>query len=117
MPWVTINTAFGSISLNGTEGDGVITLVVGIIIGILVLTKKCLALVIISAITAAVLVYDFFNVSNSIDIDSDFASVSVGWGLIVATLSGIAAVVGSALMMQIQRAEKKTDAHIAGPSA
>ena len=52
---------------NGTEGDGIITLIGGVITGILVLTKKYLASVVVSAITAAVLVYDFFNVSNIVD--------------------------------------------------
>lgn len=109
MPWVTLSTAFGTISRSGTDGggDGIITLIGGVIIGILVLTKKYLASVIVSAITAAILVFDFFDISSSSDIDGDFGSVSVGWGLIVATLAGIAALVGSALMMQIQRAEKK----------
>ena len=100
MPWATLNTVFGSISVNGTEGDGIITLIGGVITGILVLTKKYLASVVVSAITAAVLVYDFFNVSNIVDSGGDFASISVGWGLIVATLAGIAAIVGSAMMMQ-----------------
>ena len=35
MPWVTVSTAFGSVSASGMEGDGVFTLVAGIVLGVL----------------------------------------------------------------------------------
>jgi hypothetical protein len=100
-PWATISFGFGQISVNGTDGDGQLTLIGGVAILILVVLSKYLASLILSGITAAVLVYDFFNISSSIDVGDDtFGSASVGWGIQLATVSAIVAVVASFLMMQ-----------------
>jgi hypothetical protein len=107
MPWATINTAFGSISINGTDGDGVITLVAGIIIGILVFRKKYLGSLLVSAAASCVLVYDFLNVSSNVAGESEFASASVGWGLIVGTIAGIGSTIASFILLRDARIDER----------
>jgi hypothetical protein len=100
-PWATISFGFGQISVNGTDGDGQLTLVGGVAILVLVILSKYLASLIVSVITAAVLVYDYFNIASSIDVGDDtFASAAVGWGIQLATVGAIVAAVASFLMMQ-----------------
>jgi hypothetical protein len=104
-PWATITFGFGQISVNGTDGDGQLTLIGGVAILLLVVFSKYLASLILSVITAAVLLYDYFNISSSIDVGDDtFASASVGWGIQLATVAAIVAVIASFLMMQRAKA-------------
>ena len=63
-PWVTVATVFGSISVSGTDGDGVITLAGGAVIALLIAVSKYTAATIVSILTAAVLLYDLVNVNG-----------------------------------------------------
>jgi hypothetical protein len=88
MPWVSVATGFGSVSVAGTDGDGVITLVAGIAAAILSAVRKRLAALIIFGVTALVAGYDVINVrQTAADVSTDFARASVGWGLWL-TLAG-----------------------------
>jgi hypothetical protein len=101
MPWATITTGFGQISVNGTDGDGQFTLIGGAGILVLVVLSKYLASLIVSVITAGILAYDYFNISSSIGLeDNEFASASVGWGIQLATIAAIVAVIASFLMVK-----------------
>lgn len=105
MRWATITTGFGQISANGTDGDGQFTLVGGAAILILVVLSKYLASLIVSVITAAILAYDYFNISSSIDLeDNEFATASVGWGIQLAAVAAIVAVIASFLMVRQSKA-------------
>lgn len=107
MPWATVTTVFGQISVNGTDGDGQLTIVGGIAMLILVAFSKYLAALIVSVITAGILVYDYFNISSSINVeDNEFASASVGWGIQLAAIAAIVAAVTSFLLMQQAKADK-----------
>jgi hypothetical protein len=111
LPWVTLHAVFiGSISKNGTEGDGVLTLLFGLatlLYGVTRLTARTLPKplvytpLVMAALTAAIALYDMVDVQSHIaDLESDaegLATASIGVGLwmvlIGAVLSAVAGVV------------------------
>jgi len=98
MPWATVKSVFGEINVSGTDGDGVLTLVGGVVVLVLVLAQKYLASLIVATVTAAVLIYDYLNITRSLDLDdNEFASASVGWGIQLATIGAVVAVIASFL--------------------
>jgi hypothetical protein len=91
MPWISVATAFGSVSVSGTEGDGVITLGAGIVAAVLSALRRRLAALIVFALTALVAGYDVVTVSQQAeDVTTDYVRASVGWGLWL-TLAGAVA--------------------------
>lgn len=104
MPWVTVKTAFGSVSRNGVEGggDGIITLVLGIALA--VLGYRLLAapsvpswdVVAVAGVLAAFGVFEFFSVQERIaDSASEFAVADVGTGIYAILVgAGVAFVAG-----------------------
>ena len=96
MPWVSISTGFGSITKNGIEGDGVITLIAGAVVLVLVFVGKYVGSLIVSALATALLIFEIVDVNRAIDdIDSDFATASVGWGLWLSTVGAVIALIAS----------------------
>lgn len=96
MPWVSVSTGFGSISKNGIEGDGVISLIAGAAVLVLVVVGRYLGSLIVSALTTALLVFEIVDVNRAIDdIGSDFATASVGWGLWLSAVGAIIALISS----------------------
>lgn len=99
LDWATVKSVFGEIGVAGTEGDGKLTLAGGVIIFLLLVNPsrtKATWAVVISLLSLAVSAYDFATVSDKAsNLDSDFATASVGMGLwaccagsVVATLAG-----------------------------
>ncbi len=89
MPWATVQTVFGSLSVAGTDGDGKITAIGGGVVLFLAFTRKYRAAAVIAALVLAGGVYDVINIS---DVDGDeFAHVSVGWGLWLMAIAAAAA--------------------------
>jgi hypothetical protein len=96
LPWASA----GSLSLAGTEGDGAITLFFGIVIGAAGvaiglrhgrLWASILACA-LGALTTITAVVDISNVSNQTELDDSFRlQVSVGSGLWLTLLTGVAA--------------------------
>lgn len=93
LPWVTVSTAFGTISVSGTEGDGVITLVCGVIAAALLVlgrgrkTAAILAML-VGGLVAAVGLYDLVNVSAAAADVNGLARASAGVGLWVTLVGG-----------------------------
>ena len=103
-PWATITSAFGSISVNGTDGDGVLTIVGAIVVAILVALAKYVGSIIVSLLTGALLLYDLIDVNRNIsEVDNEFANASVGWGLWLATIAAAVALVSSIVLRQAAR--------------
>ncbi|WP_234028091.1 hypothetical protein [Pseudonocardia dioxanivorans] len=106
LAWVTVQAPiFGSISVAGTEGDGKITLVLGIlvlIIGVLRLIRPSIpALVqrlpiVLGIIAAALGIYVIIRLGSQIGQIEELpgASVSVGFGLIMTIVGAVVSVVG-----------------------
>jgi hypothetical protein len=84
MTWISVATVFGSIDVKGTQGDGQITLGLGIAAVVLGLLHRYLLAVIAAVLGIAVSAYDLVNItSKADDISNDFAHASAGEGLYV----------------------------------
>ncbi|ODU02867.1 MAG: hypothetical protein ABS81_16160 [Pseudonocardia sp. SCN 72-86] len=115
LPWVTIQAgAFGSLSVAGTEGDGIITLIVGVLIlavGILRLVKPSIPAIVqrlpilFGLIVVGLGVYVIINLNSTMaeatgaggGIAADLAEaldISLGFGLIMTIVGGVVAIVG-----------------------
>jgi hypothetical protein len=100
-PWATVSTAFGTLSINGTEGDGLITIAGGVVLLLLIGMTKHVGSIIVSALTGAVLVYDLFNVNANVSGGgNEFVNASVGWGLWLATIGAVLAFLSSITLYQ-----------------
>jgi hypothetical protein len=103
LPWGTVTTVFGSVSIAGTEGDGKITLALGgalVLIAVLEMVGQISAskwvLGLVAAGAAGVAGYDWLNISQRLgEVQSEYARASVGIGLQVAALGGVLALVGA----------------------
>jgi len=102
--WATVSASYMSVDIKGTDGDGVITVVGGIVLLVLVFARKYLAGIIISIITGGILVSDLVDLSG-IAGDDSFGTVSVGWGLYLATAGAVTAVVSLIMLKRSQRAQ------------
>lgn len=95
LPWVQVRTIFGTISANGTDGDGILTLVAGAIIAILGFTSlgrsdrgeaqgllKFLTLAFLAGVLFVALT-DFVNISEQVADKIGGIGPSYGPGLFV----------------------------------
>jgi hypothetical protein len=112
LPWARIELSLGpqalTTSVAGTEGDGVITLVLGLALGalaVLVLNRArltlggVLAIVVASALLAIALI-DIVDVNRTAgDINNPLVTVGVGAGLWVTLVAGLAGVLGGVLLL------------------
>lgn len=91
LPWATV----GPFDVAGTDGDGVLTLLLGLIVAALAWTRKAPRLV-IALIGLAVLIglYDLVDVGRVAGSDEEFFDVSVGIGLLLTVAASIVAAVG-----------------------
>ena len=98
-PWAT---ALGVFSVAGTDGDGVIVLIAGLIVAGLVLLRTlrrariwALVVAVLAAVVgAATSIYDMVNIQDAIS--NSHGLVSIGWGLwfdCIGSVSAIAALV------------------------
>jgi Protein of unknown function (DUF2510) len=106
LPWATASAGFISVSKAGTDGDGVITLVLGAVIALFALfalkpqPHQLAVLVGAGAGLAAggVAIYDIVNVSDAVtnaQSQSSLVHASVGSGLYVTAVGAAIAVVGA----------------------
>jgi hypothetical protein len=108
MPWATVTHAFGTLTVNGTEGDGRITLVVGLILVLVAVLElagtvsgrnvaRDIALI-LAFVAAGIGVYQIVNLESRLgDVRSEFARASVGMGLYSVVGGGVLGVVGGFL--------------------
>jgi TRAP-type C4-dicarboxylate transport system permease small subunit len=123
-PWAGI--AF--ITANGTEGDGRITLVLGLAAGVAALVsfarprdRRILAIpAVLFAVAAGIGIYDWNNLDSIVtinDIEIPFVDVEARWGLIVMTLSACVGAVLSVAGMVFTPAPKQPGPEPAPPQA
>jgi hypothetical protein len=112
LPWVSVRTIFGTISANGIDGDGKITLAAGALAVLLIATctgERNRAGLIVGALASAagtaVAVYDLVNVSSkAADLNNEYAHASAGWGLYVCAIGGAAGFIGAMITQSDLRA-------------
>jgi hypothetical protein len=102
LPWATVSTAFGSLSASGTEGDGKITLVCGLVIavaGLVDLLDRASPWVIalLAGAAAAIIgVIDLANVGSRLGgFESAYVHPSIGIGLWVVLSGAVVTLVGA----------------------
>lgn len=121
MPWVTINSVFGSIGVNGTEGDGKITAVLAIVAGlaaILGLNKASRSNVRLAGVVALIgvilSVYELQHVSSRTGGVTGAVRTSVGSGIWLMAAGFVIAVVclfKSSALAGIVGAERPVHSH------
>jgi hypothetical protein len=100
-PWAT---AFGVLSVAGTDGDGVLVLFAGLIVGAMVLLRYLrrsrswtLVVALLAAVAAALTsIVDMANIQNVISNSSGL--VSIGWGLWIDCIASLSAIVALVFM-------------------
>lgn len=116
LPWATVASGFGQISVSGTEGDGKITIILGILAGVAALAElggqskaqlgpaqaKPAQLgrvgVILGVIAAGVGLYGLSNVSSRLaGVESTLIHASVGTGLFVVIGGAALSIIGGAM--------------------
>lgn len=116
LPWATVTSVFGSISVAGTEGDGIMTLICGVIAVIGFALQRPLLAIIPAAIGLAIGVIDLTNVSRNLgDIDAEIARASVGIGLWILVAGAVVAVVAAALLIPSRRTRDRSARPAAPP--
>lgn len=101
LPWATVSTAFGTLSVNGTDGDGVLTLGGGVVAAALLLFGRgrrwaAVVAAVVGVLVTIVGVYDLVNVSSAAaGATSNFARASAGVGLWVTVVGGLACAICS----------------------
>lgn len=115
LPWATVDTFFGSFTANGLDGDGRVTLVLGLAAGVLVgLWKRPTVIVgaVLSGLAVLIAVVDLVDLARAFDDDLGLADVSPGIGLILTLLAGMA---GAALAF-VGQAQLAKEGHAMGLS-
>ena len=110
LPWATVSSGFGSISVNGTSGDGGITLVFGVIavvMGVLlargfVATGWLVGTGVVFLVALGVSLHDASDVSSVSNQLAADVGVNVGFGLWLCLLASIAGLVATVVLF-IQR--------------
>ena len=104
LPWATVNAGFVSVSKAGTDGDGVFTLLLALVVGGLVFAKwktgLSRALVIVSLVLGvmvlAIATIDAIDVASTVEEDELVeVRASVGIGLWLTLLGGVAMIAGA----------------------
>jgi hypothetical protein len=120
LPWARIDVSFGtedvSANVNGTEGDGVITLVLGILLGavaVLALATRGVARwaavvgTVAAVVMTAIAIIDIVDVNRTAGDISPLVDVSVGAGLWVTLIAGLAGIIGGVLLLAKQRSGRQ----------
>jgi hypothetical protein len=101
LPWLSVTSLFGTFSVAGTEGDGVITLILGGIAAFALLMSTLnaarpglLAGAIAAGLGTAVSLYHLVNIGDTlagVEAESDYVRASVGVGLYLCAGGGVLA--------------------------
>jgi hypothetical protein len=106
LPWASAQSGLGSISITGTDGDGVLTLWLAVLVAVLAFPlatgfRRRRPLALLGALALVALsTFDLVNTSNRlIDASSESTHASVGYGLWVVVAGAVVAVLALAVSM------------------
>src|SRR5215218_8172202 len=100
-PWGTFTSYYGDASINGTSGDGKLTLILGIGIAIAMLVafshpRLGFTLTILESILVIVIAGDHWNnISDLVDGNIKYMVIDVEWGLYLVLVGGCMALSGA----------------------
>jgi hypothetical protein len=107
LPRASVATPFGTISKNGTDGDGIITMILGIATGVLLVIRwnrarargLTIAALVLSVLIGFVAVFDMIDVKSRFSTSSVSLTASIGVGLWLTLLGAVAALTGTILAL------------------
>ena len=115
LPWASVRAFFGTVTVNGTEGDGVITLVIGAVIAFLgfrllngLSRKMTIGALVLSVLMVALVIFELADISSAIsadEVDDLDVEVNPGTGLYLCGLGAAASTIGSALRLRSRPTE------------
>ena len=109
LPWASLRIVVATVDLNGTDGDGRITLAMFLVAAVSVLIATgwmVLTIALVATLVGfGVAVYDFVNVSTAFTA-TPVASVSAGVGLYLCILGGALATCGLSWLMWTERSRR-----------
>ena len=116
LPWASVATPFGTISKNGTDGDGIITMIFGLAAGVLLLLRwnrapargLTIAALVVSVLIGVVAVVDMIDVKSRFTSGSVSLSASIGVGLWLTLLGAVAALAGTIISLASRRSRAAT---------
>jgi hypothetical protein len=92
LPWASVTTFIGTISKNGTDGDGMLTLILGVVATFVVMKGKsrkvALGVLVVAALIAA------FDIVDVMSTSEDGIEASVGVGLWIVALGAVTGIYG-----------------------
>lgn len=113
LPWVTLTTVFGSLSVSGMVGDGKVSLVLAAATAVLVLSGALRGARVVAWLGVAMGIFEFVNLQAHVSqINGDIAHAEVGLGVYVTAAAFIAAVV---FITKAVRARKAATALLFAP--
>lgn len=84
LPWMTAQTMFGEMSVAGTDGDGVLTIILAVVGGVLMYRtskKHVVAGVIVCGLGLVVSIFNMVQVNSKVQDAPDGIIASIGVGL------------------------------------
>jgi hypothetical protein len=111
MPWAKIGTLFGEVGIAGTDGDGILTLLIAGVLLLIALTAKgtpgkMFSMVALLGAVAVFIIagFDALRVGGIVaGFDSDFAQAGLGSGLFVTLLGAVIAGAGASRTVPVDR--------------
>lgn len=110
LPWASITIFLGTINVNGTRGDGKLTLVAAVVAAIGAGLANRWLFAVPCFVATAIMGYDAVNIASFGNDYSDVASVDIGFGLIL----GLAAAIGGSVLGLIWPTERHVAVQQAG---
>jgi len=123
LPWFKASVAFFTVTKNGTDGDGVLTLILAVLVPLIfgLVTSRTAASAMAfmaGALAAVVAVYDIADLSKraqNLLVRSGLVSANIGIGLILAAIGSLVIMVGAILAMkEARRASASAEVHTDG---
>jgi hypothetical protein len=113
-PWGTFTSFYGDVSINGTSGDGKLTLILGIGIAIAMLLafshpRLGYTLTILESILVIVIAGDHWNnMAGLVDGNIKYVVIEIKWGLYLVLVGGCLALSGAIIHFAWNRDAPKT---------
>lgn len=116
LPWATVDTGFGSISVRGTEGDGVLTLLLALAGGAaavaVVMARKPMAAIggiVAGGLALLIGAYDFIDLAR-VSGGGGLVEASVGFGLWLVLLGSLAMTGASIAILVLNKQQPQNQA-------
>lgn len=112
LPWITVRTGFGSVSISGVDegGDGIFMIVIGVLtlavsggdlLNLELPNFSRVLVLILGFVAGVILLIDYSNISERIGgADNAFVSAGLGAGFIVCAIGAVITFLGGAYMTQ-----------------